>query len=185
MKQWQQIFLGIIIGLMLAAVLLLITGRPKGRSLILSAAPIASNIMVHVDGEVVHPGVYSLPPSSRVIDAIEAAGGFAFGADTAAVNQASFLSDGTRIFIPKEGQTLVSTDPDDEAALLLSAEKIDINTATGDLLETLPDIGPKTAEQIILYRQENGNFVRIEDIMNVPGIGQATFDTIKDLIVVE
>ncbi|MEM5776667.1 MAG: helix-hairpin-helix domain-containing protein, partial [Anaerolineaceae bacterium] len=141
--------------------------------------------VVHVDGQVIQPGVYKLEPGSRVVDAIQAAGGFSIEANTAAINQADLVNDGSRIVVPRIGESAVVEDEIVTFTGGLRADMININLASEEQLDTLPDIGPKTAQQIILYRQEHGNFVRIEDIMNVPGIGQATFDKIRDLIEVE
>lgn len=133
-------------------------------------------LVVYVTGEVISPDVYTLPPGAdRVSDAIAAAGGFTENADIDSVNQAAMLSDGQHIRVSAIGEQLADTSQSDSSL-------IDINTASLELLQTLTGIGPVKAQAIIDYRQSNGPFARIEDILNVQGIGEATFESIKDKI---
>ena len=135
-------------------------------------------LVVYVTGEVVNPGVYTLAPTSdRVADAVEAAGGFTESADVDSINQAAALTDGQHISVSAIGESPVS--PDQAEGSL-----IDINTAPPELLQTLTGIGPVKAQAIIAYRQANGPFALIEDIVNVQGIGVATFESIRDKITV-
>ncbi len=131
-----------------------------------------SNIVVHVTGAVMSPGVYELPDGSRVVDAIQAAGGFAEGAADEHLNLAAKLSDGQRIRVPwlseiKEGEGKVL---------------ININTATAAQLQSLPGIGPAIAQRIVEYREKSGPFSRAEDLMKVSGIGPKVFANILHLI---
>lgn len=154
-----------------------------------SAAP---SLMVHVCGEVLSPGVYEFPEGSRIYEAVEAAGGFTEEAAPEAVNLAALLQDGVqiRIYSKEEAQTL----PAGSAAwagngtgIKTSEETsglINLNTATREELMTLSGIGESRAEDIIRYREENGGFRKIEDIMKVPGIKEAGFQKIKDRITV-
>jgi competence protein ComEA len=131
------------------------------------------------------PGVYELPVGSRVEDAIEASGGFTLKAARAGINLAARVEDGQQISVPEEGIVRIIGNP----ALLPGStvspgELININTADAAELESLPSIGPALAQAIIDYREANGDFEAIEDIMDVQGIGQATFNAIQGLITV-
>lgn len=140
-------------------------------------------IYVHVCGAVKKPGVYGFLPGSRVTDAIKAAGGHKKSADTNGVNQASLLFDGDQIYIPKMGEEKVpvfSTLKEEEKSGL-----IDLNRATKEELMTLPGIGEAKADLILLYREKNGEFMMIEDIMNVNGIKDGSFQKIKNYIFVK
>ncbi|HEX9091930.1 MAG TPA: helix-hairpin-helix domain-containing protein, partial [Anaerolineales bacterium] len=128
-------------------------------------------------------GLYELPPGSRVNDAIQAAGGFSDEADPNALNLAEMLQDGQQIEVPDLSPT-PSSDSVTRSASPASG-LVDINSATLEQLDSLPAIGPKTAQDIIDYRNRNGLFARIEDILDVAGIGQVTFEKIKNLISVE
>lgn len=138
-------------------------------------------IYVHVCGAVVSPGVVEVPQGSRAQAAVDAAGGFREDADTAFVNLAATVTDGEQLYIP----TL------EEAEALRASEEaarncmVDLNSADVKQLCTLPGIGESRAGDIIAYRQENGGFTGIEDIMNVPGIKESTYNKIKDLITIE
>jgi competence protein ComEA len=143
------------------------------------STPTPAPIRVYVSGAVVNPNkVYLLPAHSIGEDAIKAAGGATAAADWDKVNLAKELSDQEHFHVPSKSQA---------GPVLLSpaAKRININTATVQELEQLPKIGPATAQLIVDYRARNGPFKRIEDIMNVKSIGQATFDQIKDQISVE
>jgi competence protein ComEA len=143
-----------------------------------------------VAGAVVRPGLYDLPEDSRVMDAIEAAGGFVAEADKNSLNLAARVEDAQRLdvpfvagFVPEadQGFAVIS---EGTPSSLTGSELVDINTASLAELDKLPGIGPTTAQKIIEYREVAGPFTNIEDIVNVSGIGAATFDEIKDLITV-
>ena len=147
----------------------------------------SSEIFVHVAGAVQRPGLYKLPSSARVNDALIAAGGLSAKADrqwfSKSVNLAQKLSDGVRLYIPYKGESAI---PIPESNLFSdpgaseSQGKININTASISELDSLPGIGPAYAKRIIDSRP----FAKIEDIMEVEGIGQKTFEKIKDKITV-
>jgi competence protein ComEA len=143
-------------------------------------------IRIHVSGAVRQPDVYELPSGSIVKDAIGAAGGPTDDADLDCINLAVELRDQQQVHVPRRGEG--STPPPVSGDALESGETsgapIDINTATAAELETLPGIGPSTAQKIVEYREANGPFATIEDIKNVPGIGEGKFEGIKDLITV-
>lgn len=195
MEQLQRplftILAGILIGLLLAGGLWLVARSPQGQPVALRPPPTPEPIVVHVIGAVARPGVYNLPTGSRVQDAVRAAGGLLAEADKEAINLAARLEDGEQLEVPYlPGMEPVGTPsssfqviPGDSGAP--SSSLININTATLEELDTLPGIGPTTAQKIIDYREQHGPFARIEDIMNVSGIGPATFERIQDLITVE
>lgn len=180
-KSWWWLAAFIIVGVLLGVgVLLLVTRPPRGKPIELLPPPTQTPIMVYVSGEVKEAGLYTLPPGSRVNDAIQVAGGFTYNANTSMLNLAELLEDGEQIDVPE--LTSPSATSSGNRSINPSSILVDINSATLQQLDTLPEIGLITAQDIIDYRNVNGPFGRIEDIMDVPGIGQATFNKIKDLI---
>jgi competence protein ComEA len=143
-------------------------------------------IQVYISGAVVKPDVYSLPDTSIVRDAIDAAGGPAADADLNRINLAQQLANGQQVYVPRIGEipTSVPMGDDTSSGQPALAGPININTATAAELETLPRIGPALAERIVQYRDDHGPFLNIEAIMNVTGIGPSIFEEIKDLITV-
>lgn len=172
-KTFLYITYGILIGLLAAAIIWLATSPPRGEPVSLIPTPTPANITVYVSGAVMKPGVYSLPGGSRIEDAINAAGGFAPGAEQDQINLATFVQDGQQIDVPG----VISTGH-------VNAGRVNINTASAEELDALPGIGPTAAQAIVDYRLKNGNFAAIQDIKNVPGIGPATYEKIKDYITV-
>lgn len=180
-KSWWLVAL-IIIGVLLGAgVLLLATRPPRGEAITLLPVPTQAPITVYVSGRVNQIGLYTLPPGSRVNDAIQAAGGLAADADNNLINLAEILVDGEQIIVPSIPPTAANNN-NSRGENPVSILMVDINSATLDQLDTLPEIGLKTAQTIIDYRNANGPFTKIEEILDVPGIGQATFEKIKGLI---
>jgi len=154
-------------------------------------------IMVYITGEVKNWGVIELNEGSRIVDAVNKAGGFTESADQEKVNLAYVLSDGVKIYIPSKNEQYsnapieyITEDSGNNVIteeLQVDNEKnsiININEATQTELETLPGIGPSIALKIITYREEQGKFSSIEDIKNVSGIGENKFESIKSLICV-
>ncbi len=167
--------------------ILLISRPPQGEPIQLLAPPSPAPILVHVAGAVLNPGVYNLPPGCRVQDAIQAAGGFTELADVQSLNLAAFIEDGSRLVVPQRNPEPLSQPAAAEAQWEYSpspSDLININTASQELLETLPGIGPVLAAKIIAYRQEIGVFNSIEEIEQVAGIGPSKFNQIKDYITV-
>jgi len=146
----------------------------------------SADIIVDVKGAVQAPGVYTMNTNSRVIDAIEKAGGLVAEAEEKAVNLAQIVEDQMVIYVPTEGEALENGNSEIIASQTAdredSTDTIDINRAEKEALMTLNGIGDSKADNIIAYREENGNFQTIEDIKNVSGIGEATFDNLKDFI---
>lgn len=139
-------------------------------------------VVVHVCGAVVSPGVYELSAESRIVDAVDMAGGLREDAEESYVNLAGVPSDGEQIYIPTKEEAKHLKQVSQEAAEGLG--KVNINTADKELLCSLPGIGDTRAESIIAYRQQNGQFASIEDIMMVSGIKESSFQKIKELITV-
>lgn len=148
-------------------------------------------IILHITGEVNSPGIIEIDEGSRLIDAIEAAGGLTPNADINKINLAYTVVDGQKINIPNindetEKDYITNNIGENiiEDTNVKTENLININTATQTELETLTGIGPSTALKIINYRAEHGKFQTIEDIKNVPGIGDQKFEKIKDKICV-
>lgn len=150
-------------------------------------------ICVHICGAVVSPGVYEIPQGSRVYEAVMAAGGYRDDADEDYVNQALVLNDSDKLVIPTLADTEAMVIPSDgkvrefgvgSGEPKTESGKVNINTAGVEELCTLSGIGEARAKVIISYRDSNGPFGSIEDIMNVSGIKQASFDRIKNDICV-
>ncbi len=140
-------------------------------------------LIVDVTGWVRRPGVYEFAPGSRVIDAVERAGGARDGAQLAALNLAAPLVDGQQIVVPKRGQvpvpgTVPGTTPGTTGGL------INVNTADATALETLNGIGEVLASTIVQYREDNGAFTSVDQLEDVPGIGPATLEEIRDQVTV-
>ena len=153
-----------------------------------------STITVYICGCVLNPGVYELPERSRICDGLDVAGGFAEGADETRINLAGYLKDGDMVFFPEEGEEIpegavsaaqpVSGTTAAGVASSTSSALININTASEDTLCSLPGIGSSKAKAIVKYREDNGPFTDISQIMNVSGIGENLYNNIKDLICV-
>ena len=165
-----------------------------------------NNIFVHICGAVNNPGIVELKNNSRIIDAINAAGGLTANADVSYVNLAYIISDGIKIYIPtiEEIERIsfeyLSSECGDNIIENTSFNgkkgmgdtniygikfQININTATESELDSLPGIGPSIANKIIVYRNSNGKFKSIEEIKNVSGIGDAKYENIKDFIFID
>lgn len=195
MKNVVYTLIGVMAGFALAGLLLFVSRAPSGEPISLQPAPTKSPIAVHVIGAVPRPGLYEFAEGARVQDAIDAAGGLLTSANIDSINLAAFLEDGVQLTIPfKDGQAPPAEPVEDELELPGSTEEsggsednpdlININTASVEELDELPGIGPTIAQRIIDYRDANGPFQTIEDILNVSGVGPSTFEQIKDLITV-
>lgn len=173
-----------------------------------SMSPHSAQVKVHVMGAVKSPGVYELSAGSRVVDAVRAAGGAIKSADLERINLAQTITDTEQVFVPSRSQrtTRITVAPRQRSntttispsipgsasttqvpsadGVLNSGSKINLNSATTDQLDTLPGVGPSTAKAIIAYRTKSGSFKKVSDLMNVPGIGQAKFEAMRDLVTV-
>jgi competence protein ComEA len=147
-----------------------------------SASPAAVQVViVQAAGAVAQPGLYRLAAGSRVDDLVHAAGGLAPDADPDRVNLAALLTDGEKVYIPRVGEAL----PADAAGGATSSpatQPIDLNSASIAQLDTLPGIGPATAQAIIDYRSQHGRFRSVDELLNVRGIGPAKLDELRALV---
>ncbi len=151
---------------------------------------IIKKIIVHIEGDVINPGVYELDADSRVFDAIDAAGGLQQTADRKKINLAKKIIDEEYIYIPREGEELtVGSFGNVPTTNLVGGDTksnlININTASAAELTALPGIGEVLANRIIEHRTSKGSFGSIEDLKNVSGIGDRKFSDIKDKITVK
>ncbi|AZU00969.1 ComEA family DNA-binding protein [Brevibacterium linens] len=180
-------------------------GAEAGTTASATSGEANGKVIVHITGAVNDPSVVTLKAGARVQDAVEAAGGLSPGADGEAVNLARVLADGEQIHIPTEGEAPAagvdgagadgvgagggSGSPgtaDSSAAANSGAPgtgKVDLNTADATTLETLPGVGPVTAQAIISHRSQQP-FASVEDLLLVKGIGPKTFESLKDLVTV-
>ena len=146
-----------------------------------STAP-AEVVVVHVAGAVMRPGVYRLAGESRLADALDAAGGPAADAEPDGVNLAARLTDGERVYVPRRGEAPPSgamTASGGASGTGAPAGPIDLNTATAADLEALPGVGPATAAAIVEYRQQQGRFRSVDELLEVRGIGEAKLAVIR------
>lgn len=170
-----------VVALVLAGAAGLWFGRPKQAAAPPSVAAVTETaaqrlLTVHVSGAVAHPGLVRVAAPARVADVILAAGGALPGAVLAAVNLAASVADGQHIQIP-------STSLESDSGAVLSG-KVAINQADVAQLETLPGVGPVLAQRIFEYREANGPFTQVEDLLDVPGIGESKLATLRDEITV-
>jgi competence protein ComEA len=193
MEEWIERYRGILfvalVVLVIVGVVLIQMGRPRPEPIELATAtpsptpgstPTPSPLRVYVSGAVKVPDVYTLAANSIVKDAVMAAGGATGEADLDRINLASPVADGQHIYVPHLGEESLPVEPPSRAPA--DDGKVNINTADAATLALLPGIGPSLAQRIIDYRQANGPFARIEDIVNVSGIGPGILAKIEDLI---
>lgn len=142
-------------------------------------------VTVHVTGAVVSPSVLVLPAGSRVADAVRAAGGVTLTADPDGLNLARVVTDGEQIVVPEAGQAGGAAPAGDDASGATDADgRIDLNRATATQLEELPGVGPVLAGRIVAHREEHGPFTEVGQLRDVSGIGERTFQSLADLVVV-
>ena len=142
---------------------------------------VVDKVWVDIGGEVKSPKVVELDDGSRVQDAIEAAGGLTSDADITNLNRAALVNDGDKIYVPAVGDES-GVSGSTSGGVSTTGGKVNINTADSEELQTITGVGPATAEKIISYRESNGRFKAIEDIKNVSGIGDKTFEKMKESI---
>lgn len=154
--------------------------------------PAAPALLVHVLGAVAAPGVYELGAGSRVVDGVAAAGGFAPSADSASVNLARPLVDGEQLRVLAVGEAPAPPLPGTPAGASSGSAApsggasapslVNLNSATEIDLNTLPRIGPAMATRIVAYRDANGPFASIDDLLQIPGIGDKTLESLRPLL---
>lgn len=142
----------------------------------------AKLLVIDMAGAVRRPGLYRLRPGSRIDDAIAAAGGVTAKAQLEAVNLAAPIADGEQIVVPGRGAAGASAAIPPAAGSAPSAP-LDLNTATAEQLDSLPGIGPVTAQKILAYRQEHGAFHAVAELEGVPGIGPGRLAQLKGLVI--
>jgi len=180
----QKRGLAIIAALVLAISALFVL-RGTSQEVVAAPAPLEiesvtqQTVMVDVAGAVVNPGVYSLPLNSRVFQAIKVAGGLKKGADASDINQARVLKDGEQIYV-YPASTASGSSKTSKKVPAQPSGPIMINRASVKEFESLVGIGPVLANRIVAYRKINGPFSAIEDLLKVPGIGEATFAKFKE-----
>ncbi|MFT4212751.1 MAG: ComEA family DNA-binding protein [Microbacterium sp.] len=145
-----------------------------------TATIVPAGVYVHVEGAIRAPGLYLLPAGARVVDAVSAAGGFADDADQAGLNLARVLVDGEQLHVPAVGEAAASA----TAGGVTADGRVNINTADAAALDTLPRIGPALAQRIIDWREANGAFTSVDDLLAVTGIGDAILAGLRDLVTV-
>jgi competence protein ComEA len=157
-------------------------GTPAERPLVRAPVRVTSTaqaaLVVHVVGAVRRPGLYRLPAGSRVADAVTRAGGATRRADTSLVNLAAPLADGVQIAVPRRGSASAAGAGGAAGA---AAGPVHLNSATLEELDTLPGVGPVTAQKIVDYRQQHGPFTALEDLDAIPGIGPARIEQLRGL----
>ena len=146
-----------------------------------------SVVFVQVSGEVIHPGVYELENGSRIFEAIEAAGGITEDADVRTMNQATVVSDGDMIYVPAYGEagSEGSIAGTKSQSGITEDGKVNLNAASVEELMTLPGIGEAKARLIVDYRETNGRYEDPAEIMKIQGIKQGVYDRISDMVVTE
>jgi len=161
------------------------SGVPDAPPVAASAVPGPTELVVHVAGRVRRPGVVRLPPGSRVLDAVEAAGGADDGVDLSGLNLARLVADGEQVLVgiaPAPGGTSTAGPPGGPATP--GTGPIDLNSATADLLDTLPGVGPTLAGRILEWREQHGRFSSVDELLEVSGIGPKTLAELAPLVTV-
>lgn len=157
-------------------------GTPASTS---STAP--QELVVHVAGAVVRPGVLRVPAGARVVDAIEAAGGLAPSADGARLNLAAPVADGSRVYVPAVGEAApppVAGDAGAGGGAGAPSGPLDLNAADEAALDALPGVGPSTAAAIVAHRTKIGRFTSVDQLLDVRGIGEAKLEQLRPLVTV-
>ncbi len=202
MKPWQYLLLGVLIGLLATGAILLMSQPERGVAINLQPAPSPTPtsepkptatpppIFVEINGQVNKPGIYTLEKDSRLLDLIDHAGGLTSQADNDRVNNVFILRDGDYFYIPAIGETIPDTArnaPGNHPLVDASIfdYPLNLNTATQEALESLPGIGPSKAKDIINYREQVRAYENVDDLLNVPGIGSATLDSIREYLIIE
>lgn len=155
---------------------------PPAAALERTAPARAAVVVVHVVGAVRRPGLYRLPDGSRIADAVRRAGGATRAASLDAVNLAAPVADGTQVVVPEEPPPQAAPGSPARAEPGAAAGPIRLNVATVEELDTLPGIGPVTAQKIVDWRQKHGAFASVDDLDAIPGIGPARLEQLRELV---
>lgn len=201
----RDVVLGVLLGVGIAGTAVTLNRAPNPEPLTLElptpqptqtigptpSPTVAPDVTVFISGAVAQPGVYHLPPGSRVVDALAAAGGPTADAATETLNQAITLQDGMQIHMPRQGEVappapiVADTAPSESSAPAEPTGPIPLNTATAADLETLPGIGPALAQRIIDYRTQNGPFTTLDQLSEVRGIGDTILADLRPLLTLD
>jgi competence protein ComEA len=185
---WQRLGLlaaGILLGLLATGLLLILTAPRRGFPVRLLPPPTEGPCQVHVAGAVARPGVYSLPRGSLVSDAIAAAGGLSEMSAPESLNLAAVIHDHQKVLVPSRKAASTDTGLAPLAENHQAGGLLNLNSASDVELEALPGIGPALAKAIVAFREAHGPFVSPEELLNVPGIGPAKLEGMRDLVVCE
>jgi competence protein ComEA len=188
----REMVMLVLVGLALVGGAGLWYARSLPRPVEVRAGPVASRpsptpatLFVHVAGWVRRPGVYELREGDRVIDAIHRAGGPKKGADLGGLNLAALLVDAQQVLVPRSAPAAPGgAVPTGEAPGTSGTALVNVNVASAEELETLPGIGEVLAATIIEYREENGPFTSVDQLIEVSGIGEVTLEEIRELVTV-
>ncbi len=174
------------IGAAVSGAIFFLINRPSdsGVTVIAPSSTQAGPIQAYITGAVVSPGVYTLQPGSRVNDLVQAAGGALPDADMTSVNLAKRVSDEDQVYVSSVGEAPPTTVAEAPPTALRS-DLIDINQASAEQLMALPGIGEVRSKAIVDYRAEMGRFQRIDQLLDVPGIGSATLEGVREMVTVE
>jgi competence protein ComEA len=189
---WGAVVSGSVVGVLIFAILIIWRGA-RGETIVLEVQPVGdpSMVRVYVGGEVVTPGLVTLPRGSRVVDAIEAAGGATANGDLSGFGLAAPLEDADQIIVPST-RRISTTTPDREftdggrptSARAQPTELVNINTASQTELERLPGIGPALANRIIAHRNAHGPYQSIDELESIDGISQRMVDELRRLVTI-
>jgi competence protein ComEA len=178
------LLLAAVVALVLAVRHLADTGAPRASPVPAKVEPLgvgsesAPKLFVHVVGAVRRPGLYRLPPRSRIADAVARAGGATRGADLSAVNLAAQVSDGVQVVVPLRNPPAAEGESEAPAA---ASGPVHLNTASLEELDALPGVGPVTAQKILDYRQQHGAFSSLDELDAIPGIGPARLEQLREV----
>jgi competence protein ComEA len=194
-SKWRLVGVASLAGAVLVGAVVGFGGRPQALPVPVAAAPLSAaplsaaqgpidaatpaEIVVHVAGAVVRPGLVRVPVESRVADAVAAAGGATPEAALSAINLAAPLSDGTQVVVP-----VVTSPGEAQAPAVIDDGRVRVNQADAAELDALPGVGPVLAERIVAHRDDNGPFGSVEDLLDVPGIGESKLEAMRESIVV-
>jgi competence protein ComEA len=172
---------GLLTGLFASGILYLLLAEPRGAPIALLPPPTPAPLRIHVAGAVRQPGIVEVASEAIVADAIDAAGGALPGADLDALNLAAPLQSGQRIVVNLPG----TASPTESSLSSSSAAGLNLNLASAADFESLPGIGPSLAAAIVAYRDRNGPFLSVDELLNVPGIGPTRMTQLRPLVRVE
>jgi competence protein ComEA len=186
---WVHFTYAVLIGLSVGGLILLLSRKPSPTPIQILPTTTNEPFVVYITGEVNQPGVYELKQEVRIYELIDLAGGLTDDADISKLNLASYLRDGQKVTVPSylasTAEVLAEFNNSANPQEVEITYPININLCSVEELITLPGIGETKAQAIIDYREKNGAFEVIEDILLVHGIGESIFETIKDKITVK